>query len=153
MEHQSAVALAVAVSFTEAQLDWVSVFVARSSADRLWIFFTLYNDLRNERSPDILITRIAAVRIPKPVQHAPQRGAGIFAAQWLERETADQKDCDSNPTSAPRLSLSRLGHPDSIPTLLFPSGGLVFTHRKAAAARCSFLSKEYRMAQIILLAA
>ncbi|KAG5453070.1 hypothetical protein CSKR_106236 [Clonorchis sinensis] len=40
----------------------------------------------------------------------------------------------SNPTSASRLPLSRLGQPDSIPALVLPSGGMAGRHRKGAIA-------------------
>ncbi|KER34324.1 hypothetical protein T265_00165 [Opisthorchis viverrini] len=43
--------------------------------------------------------------------------------QWLEREFTDRK-VRSNPTSASRLPLSRLGEPGSIPTLELPSGDM-----------------------------
>ncbi|KAG5449526.1 hypothetical protein CSKR_111834 [Clonorchis sinensis] len=53
-------------------------------------------------------------------------------AHWLESEFTDWKICGSNPTSASRLPLSRLGQPSSIPALVFPSGGMVVRHRKGA---------------------
>ncbi|KAG5442242.1 hypothetical protein CSKR_100174, partial [Clonorchis sinensis] len=40
----------------------------------------------------------------------------------------------SNPTSASRLSLSRLEQPGSIPALVLPSGGMAARHRKGATA-------------------
>ncbi|KER28415.1 hypothetical protein T265_13578, partial [Opisthorchis viverrini] len=40
----------------------------------------------------------------------------------------------SNPTSATRLPLSRLGQPGSIPALVLPSGGMAARHRKGATA-------------------
>ncbi|KAG5442325.1 hypothetical protein CSKR_109857 [Clonorchis sinensis] len=46
-----------------------------------------------------------------------------MAAQWLEREFTDRKVCGSNPTSASRLLLSRLGQPDGIIAQVF-SGGM-----------------------------
>ncbi|KER32613.1 hypothetical protein T265_01302 [Opisthorchis viverrini] len=54
-------------------------------------------------------------------------------AHWLEREFPDQKVCDSNPTSASRLPLSRLGQPDSISALVLLSGGMAAGHRKGVA--------------------
>ncbi|KAG5441054.1 hypothetical protein CSKR_101287 [Clonorchis sinensis] len=54
--------------------------------------------------------------------------------QWLERESTDRKVRGSNPTSASRLPLSRLGQPDSIPALVLPSGGIALRHRKGATA-------------------
>ncbi|KER32121.1 hypothetical protein T265_01743 [Opisthorchis viverrini] len=40
----------------------------------------------------------------------------------------------SNPTSAPRLPLSRLGQPGSIPALVLPSGSMTARHRKGVTA-------------------
>ncbi|KAG5443665.1 hypothetical protein CSKR_102563 [Clonorchis sinensis] len=40
----------------------------------------------------------------------------------------------SNPASATRLSLSRLGQPDSIPALVLPSGSMAAGHRKGVTA-------------------
>ncbi|KER25349.1 hypothetical protein T265_07153 [Opisthorchis viverrini] len=39
-----------------------------------------------------------------------------------------------NPTSASRLTLSRLGQPGSIPTLVQPSDGMAVRHQKGAIA-------------------
>ncbi|KAG5445264.1 hypothetical protein CSKR_110430 [Clonorchis sinensis] len=50
--------------------------------------------------------------------------------KWLEREVTDRKVRGSNPTSASRLSLSRLGQPGSIPALVFPSGCMAARHKK-----------------------
>ncbi|KAG5450743.1 hypothetical protein CSKR_108951 [Clonorchis sinensis] len=55
-------------------------------------------------------------------------------AQRLERERTDRKVCGSNPASASRLPLSRLGQPGSIPALVLPSGGMAARHRKGATA-------------------
>ncbi|KER24809.1 hypothetical protein T265_14332, partial [Opisthorchis viverrini] len=58
--------------------------------------------------------------------------------KWLEREFTDRKVRGSNPTSATRLPLSRLGQPDSIPALVLPSGGMAARHRKGATVeRCA----------------
>ncbi|KAG5441065.1 hypothetical protein CSKR_105653 [Clonorchis sinensis] len=54
--------------------------------------------------------------------------------KWLERELTDRKVRGSNPTSASRLPLSRLGQPGSIPALVQPSGGMAVRHRKGATA-------------------
>ncbi|KAG5450137.1 hypothetical protein CSKR_112663, partial [Clonorchis sinensis] len=54
--------------------------------------------------------------------------------KWLEREFTDQKVRGSNPTSASRLPLSRLGQPGSIPALVLPSGSMAVGHRKGATA-------------------
>ncbi|KAG5444943.1 Mediator of RNA polymerase II transcription subunit 7 [Clonorchis sinensis] len=50
-------------------------------------------------------------------------------AQWLEREFTNRKVHGSNPTSASRLPLSRLGKPGSIPALVLSSGGMTGTER------------------------
>ncbi|KAG5445405.1 V-type proton ATPase subunit C 1-A [Clonorchis sinensis] len=55
-------------------------------------------------------------------------------AQCLECGFTDRKVRNSNPTSASRPPLSRLGQPDSIPALVFPSGGMAVRHRKGATA-------------------
>ncbi|KAG5452514.1 hypothetical protein CSKR_103319 [Clonorchis sinensis] len=48
--------------------------------------------------------------------------------------------CCSNPTSASRLPLSRLGQPDTIPVLVLPSGGMTAKHRKDfTAEQCDSL--------------
>ncbi|KAG5455238.1 hypothetical protein CSKR_106460 [Clonorchis sinensis] len=50
--------------------------------------------------------------------------------RWLEREFTDRKVRGSNPTSACRLPLSRLGHAGSIPALVLLSDGMAAGHRK-----------------------
>ncbi|KAG5445419.1 hypothetical protein CSKR_104685 [Clonorchis sinensis] len=55
-------------------------------------------------------------------------------AQWLEREFTDRKVRGSNPTTASRLPLSRLGQPGSIPALVLPTGGTTVRHRKGDTA-------------------
>ncbi|KAG5445458.1 hypothetical protein CSKR_103729, partial [Clonorchis sinensis] len=59
-------------------------------------------------------------------------------AQRLERERTDRKVRGSNPASASRLPLSRLGQPGSIPALVLPSGGMAARHRKGATAERFF---------------
>ncbi|KER26533.1 hypothetical protein T265_06251 [Opisthorchis viverrini] len=58
---------------------------------------------------------------------------------WLEREFTDRKVRGSNPTSASRIPLSRLGRPGSIPALVLPSGGMAARHRKGVAAGRFFI--------------
>ncbi|KAG5442696.1 hypothetical protein CSKR_108001 [Clonorchis sinensis] len=55
-------------------------------------------------------------------------------AQWLERGFTDRKVRGSNPTSAARLLLSRLGHLGIIQALVLLSRGLTAGHRKGVAA-------------------
>ncbi|KER21225.1 hypothetical protein T265_10387 [Opisthorchis viverrini] len=50
--------------------------------------------------------------------------------KWLERELTYRNLRVSNPTSASRLPLSRLGQPNSIPALVLPSGGMAVGHPK-----------------------
>ncbi|KAG5441296.1 hypothetical protein CSKR_111696 [Clonorchis sinensis] len=50
--------------------------------------------------------------------------------KWLEGEFTDRKVRGSNPTSASRFPLSRLGLPGSIPALVVPSGGMAVGHQK-----------------------
>ncbi|KAG5452930.1 hypothetical protein CSKR_107478 [Clonorchis sinensis] len=59
--------------------------------------------------------------------------------KWLERELTDRKVRGSNPTSASRLLLSRLGQPGSIPALVLPSGGTAARHRKGVTAERFFI--------------
>ncbi|KER31968.1 hypothetical protein T265_01900 [Opisthorchis viverrini] len=54
--------------------------------------------------------------------------------KWLEREFTDRKVRDSNPISASRLPLSRLGQPSSIPVLVLPSGSMAARRRKGVTA-------------------
>ncbi|KAG5449301.1 hypothetical protein CSKR_100613 [Clonorchis sinensis] len=61
-------------------------------------------------------------------------GGGSEIVQRLERERTDRKVRGSNPASASRLPLSRLGQPGSIPALVLPSGGMAARHRKGATA-------------------
>ncbi|KAG5455339.1 hypothetical protein CSKR_104985, partial [Clonorchis sinensis] len=51
-------------------------------------------------------------------------GSILIIGSWLEREFTDRKACGSNPTSASRLPLSRLGQPGTIPALVLPSGSM-----------------------------
>ncbi|KER23589.1 LOW QUALITY PROTEIN: hypothetical protein T265_14619 [Opisthorchis viverrini] len=53
---------------------------------------------------------------------ASQESARWF--KWLECKFTDRKVHGSNPTSAPRFLLSRLGQPGGIPALVLPSGGI-----------------------------
>ncbi|KER20302.1 hypothetical protein T265_11111 [Opisthorchis viverrini] len=57
---------------------------------------------------------------------------GARWTKWLKREFTDRKVRGSNPTSASRLPLSRLGRPGSIPALVLPSCGMAARHRKRA---------------------
>ncbi|KER22615.1 hypothetical protein T265_09321 [Opisthorchis viverrini] len=59
--------------------------------------------------------------------------------QQLSPLTQNWKVRGSNPTSATRLPLSRLGQPGSILALVLPSGGMAVRHRKGATAE-RFLS-------------
>ncbi|KAG5452306.1 hypothetical protein CSKR_106735, partial [Clonorchis sinensis] len=65
--------------------------------------------------------------------------AGARWLKWLVREITDRKVRGSNPTSASRLPLSRLGQPGSIPALVLPSGGMAARHRKVVTAEQSCL--------------
>ncbi|KER23417.1 hypothetical protein T265_08690 [Opisthorchis viverrini] len=61
---------------------------------------------------------------------------GARWTKWLEREFTDRKIRGSNPTSATRLLLSRLGRPGSIPDVVTPCG-MAARHRKAVTPfRC-----------------
>ncbi|KER29364.1 hypothetical protein T265_13392, partial [Opisthorchis viverrini] len=56
--------------------------------------------------------------------------------KWLEHEFTDRKVRGSNPTSASRLPLSRLG----IPALVSPKRGMAVWRRKGATTERFFLS-------------
>ncbi|KAG5450978.1 hypothetical protein CSKR_105269 [Clonorchis sinensis] len=73
--------------------------------------------------------------------------------QRLERERTDRKVRGSNPASASRLPLSRLGQPGSIPAIVLPSGGMAARHRKDATAERNWrLSNyEYHLLRQVLL--
>ncbi|KER26379.1 hypothetical protein T265_06362 [Opisthorchis viverrini] len=55
---------------------------------------------------------------------------GARWTKWLGREFTDRKVRGSNPTSASRLPLSRLGQPDSTPALVPPSCSMADRHQK-----------------------
>ncbi|KAG5447842.1 hypothetical protein CSKR_102295 [Clonorchis sinensis] len=48
----------------------------------------------------------------------------------------------SNPASASRLPLSRLGQPGSIPALVLPSGGMAARYRKGITAEQFFFNSQ-----------
>ncbi|KAG5441470.1 hypothetical protein CSKR_109828 [Clonorchis sinensis] len=54
--------------------------------------------------------------------------------KWLEHEFTARKVRGSNPTSAYRIPLSKLGQPDNIPALMLPCGGMAARHRKGVTA-------------------
>ncbi|GAA47280.1 short transient receptor potential channel 6, partial [Clonorchis sinensis] len=59
-------------------------------------------------------------------------------AQWLEHKFTDRKVPGSNPTSASRLLLSKLGKPGNISALVLPSGAMAASHQKSVTAeRCT----------------
>ncbi|KAG5441164.1 hypothetical protein CSKR_102740, partial [Clonorchis sinensis] len=64
-------------------------------------------------------------------------------AQWLERKFTGRKVRGSNPTSASRFPLSRLGQPDSIPAFVLPSG-VVFWGKKALCLEREFTDRKVR---------
>ncbi|KAG5444602.1 hypothetical protein CSKR_100705 [Clonorchis sinensis] len=71
--------------------------------------------------------------------HGVQRSVESNGALKSRKATnADWKVRGSNPTSASRLPLSRLGQPGSIPALVSPSGGVAVRHRKCATAERFF---------------
>ncbi|KAG5454407.1 hypothetical protein CSKR_107206 [Clonorchis sinensis] len=57
-----------------------------------------------------------------------------LAFVWLERKFAYWKVLVSNPTSASRLFLSRLGQSGSIPALVLRPGGMAVGHRQGSTA-------------------
>ncbi|KER22732.1 hypothetical protein T265_09217 [Opisthorchis viverrini] len=67
------------------------------------------------------------VLLKKGVQGFTTRGE---MAEVVRARITNLKVRGSNPTSATRLPLSRLGQPGSIPALVLPSGGMAARHRK-----------------------
>ncbi|KAG5442903.1 hypothetical protein CSKR_107392 [Clonorchis sinensis] len=57
---------------------------------------------------------------------------------WLEREFTDRRVRGSNPTSASRLSMSRLGQPGRIPVLVLPSDDMAVVYRKGVTAERTY---------------
>ncbi|KAG5453835.1 hypothetical protein CSKR_109607 [Clonorchis sinensis] len=68
-------------------------------------------------------------------------------AQWLERKSTDRKVRGSNPTSASRLFLSRLGQPGSIPALVLFWGGMVARHQKGVTAE-RYIGRNVRISKM-----
>ncbi|KAG5445244.1 ATP synthase subunit alpha, mitochondrial [Clonorchis sinensis] len=79
-------------------------------------------------------------RMKRFLSHRQASCNSIEIAQRLERERTDRKVRGSNPASASRLPLSRLGQPGSIPALVLPLGGMAARHRKGATAERFFLN-------------
>ncbi|KAG5453185.1 hypothetical protein CSKR_112746, partial [Clonorchis sinensis] len=86
----------------------------------------------NSRTLESRLDNLGVYRTPCFLRLA--RFSGARWPKWSEREFTDRKVRGSNPTSASRLPLSRLGQPDSIPALVQPSGGMAVRHRKGARA-------------------
>ncbi|KAG5441923.1 hypothetical protein CSKR_106368 [Clonorchis sinensis] len=80
------------------------------------------------------------------------QSASCFSCSDI-RDIAIHKVHGSNPTSASRLPLSRLGQPDSIPALVLPSGGMAARHRKGVTAKtgCNFFSRNTLICESIWL--
>ncbi|KER19280.1 hypothetical protein T265_11896 [Opisthorchis viverrini] len=70
-------------------------------------------------------------------------------AQRLECKFTDWKVRGSNPTSASRLPLFRLGQPGSIPALVRPSGGMAARHRKGATAGRGTVTRHHSGSQTL----
>ncbi|KAG5444601.1 Yip1 member 1 [Clonorchis sinensis] len=69
--------------------------------------------------------RLAKSRLGKPRGRGRVRTTSLYFRllrtrwpKWLEREFTDRELCGSNPTSASRIPLSRLGQPGNIPILV-----------------------------------
>ncbi|KAG5442342.1 hypothetical protein CSKR_109298 [Clonorchis sinensis] len=65
------------------------------------------------------------------VEHTVDGNSGARWLKWLEREFTDRKVRGSNPTSASRFPLPRLGQPGSISALVLFSGRMAARHRKS----------------------
>ncbi|KER21036.1 hypothetical protein T265_15185, partial [Opisthorchis viverrini] len=95
----------------------LSKFIPCSSIKFLTMFMT--------SGSGVNLRTLRAVRVLRPLKLV----SGVPRARWpkwLEREPTDRKVRSSNPTSASRLPLSRLGQPGSIPALVFPAVGTIF---------------------------
>ncbi|KER29480.1 hypothetical protein T265_13362, partial [Opisthorchis viverrini] len=66
--------------------------------------------------------------------HVPFASIGARWPKWLGANFPDRSVRGSNPTSASRLPLSRLGQPGSIPAFVRPSGSMAIRHRKGVTA-------------------
>ncbi|KAG5454893.1 AAA ATPase midasin [Clonorchis sinensis] len=106
-----------------------------------------------ESDPDARIVATLGAQRP-PDSFICTRVSGLFpvcfslGARWpqsLEREFTDRTVRGSNPTSASRLPMSRLGQPGSIPGLVQPSGGMAVRHRKDATAERLFCFSLYSL--------
>ncbi|KER24677.1 hypothetical protein T265_07722 [Opisthorchis viverrini] len=69
------------------------------------------------------------------VEGTPHMGARW--PKWLEREFTGRNVRGSNPASAPRLFLSRLGKPGSTPALMLSSDGMAARHQMASQPNLS----------------
>ncbi|KER23080.1 hypothetical protein T265_14717, partial [Opisthorchis viverrini] len=69
-------------------------------------------------------------------------------AQWLECEFIGHKVCGSNPISASRLQLSKLGQPGSLPAITLPSGGMATRHRKSVTDERISQLKHWRVSDL-----
>ncbi|KER32582.1 hypothetical protein T265_01452 [Opisthorchis viverrini] len=93
--------------------------------------------MRRENTTELTKTRPCGTDLPRYhvfSQVDSYYNSARLVAQWLELEFTDREVRGSNPTSACRLPLSRLGQPGSIPALAFPWGGMAARHQKDAMA-------------------
>ncbi|KER23378.1 hypothetical protein T265_14650, partial [Opisthorchis viverrini] len=97
--------------------------------------------IRNEAVRKRVFGCVTGTSIEECVQHQKLRWLGHVLRpegarwlKWLEREFTDRK-VRSNPNSASRLPLSKLGQPGSIPALVLPSSSMAARHRKGVTAK------------------
>ncbi|KAG5446506.1 Glutamine-dependent NAD(+) synthetase [Clonorchis sinensis] len=103
-----------------------------SSCKKFWLVNTLSGGFGGLSFEPVLVPslRMSVVRI----RDSSVDDVFPMWLKWLEREFTDRKVRGSNPTSASRLPLSRLGQPGSISAFVLPSGGMAARHRKSATA-------------------
>ncbi|KAG5452092.1 hypothetical protein CSKR_107931 [Clonorchis sinensis] len=69
--------------------------------------------------------------------------------QCLERDFPDRKIRGSDPTSASRIPLSRLGQPGSILALVLPSGCMAARHKRALQLNFFMPGRQIKLLRIL----
>ncbi|KAG5453450.1 hypothetical protein CSKR_100538 [Clonorchis sinensis] len=90
---------------------------------------------------------VTFIDLPIPIERNPPNARWL---KWLEREFTARNVRDSNPTSASRLPLSRLGQPGSISALVLPSVGMAARHQKGPTAERFILLSLYCVYGVII---
>ncbi|KAG5443321.1 hypothetical protein CSKR_107286 [Clonorchis sinensis] len=112
-----------------------------NSVRQLTTVFALLGDHQASGIPPISFSTECATQRPSHVsvsmifrisQYIFLKVVLFLITQWLRRQLMDRKVRGSNPTSASRLLLSRLGQSGSILGLVPPSAGIAARHRRSA---------------------